>query len=115
MRTAVLGVLVCAGLSVAAVLLLSGGNESFAQRAGDYRPVRTDDGLIALSTVVDNQYQQVTLIDPDRQVMSVYHVQLATGSVKLRCVRNFHWDLEMLQHNGESPLPREIQSLLEPR
>lgn len=115
MRTAVLGILVCAGLSVAALVLVGGGKESLAQRPTAHQPVRTDEGLIALSTVVDNQYQQVTLIDPQREVMSVYHVQLATGSVKLQCVRNFHWDLQMLQHNGENPLPREIQALLEPR
>jgi hypothetical protein len=115
MRTAVLGVLVLAGLLVAALVLASGGSESFAQRPGSFRPAHADDGLIALSTVVDDQYQQVTLIDPEQRVMSVYHVKLATGSVKLQCVRNFHWDLQMLQHNGESPLPQEIRSLLEPR
>jgi hypothetical protein len=47
--------------------------------------------------------------------MSVYHIGLTTGKIALRSVRNIHWDLQMTEFNGEAPLPREIQALIEPR
>jgi len=47
--------------------------------------------------------------------MSVYHIELATGKIALRSVRNIHWDLQMTEFNSADPLPREIRSLLEPR
>jgi hypothetical protein len=71
--------------------------------------------MIALSVTVGDKYQQVTVIDPKLRVMSVYHVDLTTGKIALRSVRNIHWDLQMTEFNGESPLPREIQALIEPR
>jgi hypothetical protein len=114
MRAAVLWSLLAAGLVTAAVGGMPERNEALRQRATAHRPIGADNGLIALSTVVEGKYQQVTLIDITSRVMSVYHIDLASGSVKLCCVRKFHWDLQMLQHNGESPLPREIRSLLEP-
>jgi hypothetical protein len=114
MKAVALWGLLAAGLVTAAVGAMPDRNEGLAQRSKADR-AKADSGLIALSAVVEGKHQQVTVIDPARRVMSVYHIDLASGSVKLCCVRNFHWDLQMLQHNGESPLPREIQSLLEPR
>jgi hypothetical protein len=114
MRTVVLWALLAAGLVTAAVAGMPDRNDALRQRAQTHQPIGADNGLIALSTVVEGKYQQVTLIDSASRVMSVYHIDLASGSVKLCCVRNFRWDLQMLQHNGESPLPREIRSLLEP-
>lgn len=60
----------------------------------------------------DNR-QLVTIIDPQTRVMAVYLVDGAGGNVALKCVRNFHWDLQLNEFNGSSPLPREIQSLIE--
>jgi hypothetical protein len=45
--------------------------------------------------------------------MSVYHVELSSGNVELRCVRNIHWDLQMMYFNGKSPLPQEILSMIQ--
>ena len=59
--------------------------------------------------------QLITVLDPRQHVMCVYHVDLATGKIALRSVRNIHWDLQMMYLNNESPLPLEIRSLLEPR
>lgn len=116
MRTAVLGALMVAGLVIAFVGAVPWRNEALAQqRAVPYRAGAPQGELIALSTTVGDKYQQVTVIDPTQKVMSVYHIELATGKIALRSVRNFHWDLQMLEFNGENPLPREIQSLLEPR
>ena len=114
MRTALLGALFGAGLVVAAVGATPDRGEVFAQRTSAYRPT-ADSGLIALSTVVGEQYQQLTVIDPKQRVMSVYHVELATGDVELKCVRTIHWDLQMMCYNGKGLLPQEIQSLQELR
>jgi hypothetical protein len=62
-----------------------------------------------------DRVQQMTVIDPKQRVMGVYHIELNTGKIALRSVRNIHWDLKMTDFNGDSPLPREIQALLEPR
>ena len=81
-------------------------------------PVRSgmaSDGLIALGETVNQKYQQVTVIDPKRQVISVYHIDLPTGMIALRSVRNIHWDLQMSDFNGKNPLSREIQALSEQR
>jgi hypothetical protein len=119
MKTVVLGLLVGAGLVMAVTGATPGGNEDFARRPGPNPLVRADGDLIALSTVVADKYQQVVVIDPKAHVMSVYHVELATGIVQLRSVRNIHWDLQMMDFNGAIPSPREIQAqiqaLVEPR
>jgi len=105
--------LVGAGLVTAALGAIGEPDAAMLRRTPPSQSAAADGGMIALSTVVEGKYQQVTLIDPSRHVMSVYQIDLASGNVKLCCVRNFHWDLQMLQHNGERPLPREIRSALE--
>jgi len=71
--------------------------------------------LMVLCETVAQKYQQVTVIDPRREVISVYHVDLANGVIALRSVRNIHWDLQMSDYNGQRPLPREIRALSEQR
>ncbi len=41
--------------------------------------------------------------------MCVYHID-ASGVITLKSARNIHWDLQMEQYNGTSPLPRDIRS-----
>jgi hypothetical protein len=82
---------------------------SLAQRT----PPPGGGGLIALATVVGEQHQQVTVIDPDTQSLGVYHIDLSTGEVKVKSVRNIHWDLQMIEFNGTPPLPREVRSIIE--
>ena len=72
-------------------------------------------GLVALPSDVDDRHQQITLIDPLARTMVVYHIDKSSGEVTLRSVRNIHWDLQMDEFNGKTPLPREIRSLLERR
>ena len=113
MRTAILGALVVAGLVVTAAGVTANPSVGSPQPIAAGRPSGTGGGLIALSTCVGDKYQQVTVIDPKTEAMSVYHVDLADGKIRLRSVRNFHWDLQMAHFNGTTPLPREIQILLE--
>jgi hypothetical protein len=100
MRTAVFGVLVIAGLTSATVAVTPGDSRVFDER------------FVAFSTTVENKYEQLTVIDPARRVILVYHVQLASGEVELRCVRNIESDLQLDYYNGKQPLPPEIRSQL---
>jgi hypothetical protein len=73
---------------------------------------RAEGKLIALATGLDENRQQVVLIDPRTQVMGVYHIKRETGEIVLKSVRNFSWDLQLVQFNGTQPLPQEIRGLL---
>ena len=115
MRVAVLGALAGAGLVLIAVGALDHRNEVFAQRSGLYQPADSGNELIALPGPVGEKGQVLTVIDPRRRVIGVYHIDLATGKIGLRSVRNIQWDLQMTYLDNEGLLPREIQSLLEPR
>ena len=71
--------------------------------------------LIALSSDTADGRQQVVVIDAQSRVMSVYHVEHATGRISLKSVRNIRADLLMDEFNTESPLPREIRAILKQR
>ncbi len=72
-------------------------------------------GMLAFSTTLAEDRQQITIIDPATRVMSVYHIEPKSGEIVLRAVRNVTWDLEMTVFNGTSPLPQEIRSQLQHR
>ena len=113
MRTLLGSLLVVVGFVAGAVIIgLSG--VLIADNPGQ-QPLQSvpSDQLIAFSLDLGNSGQQVTLIDPRRQVMGVYHVDRTSGEISLKCVRNTHWDLLMDEFNGVSPSPREIRSLLQ--
>jgi hypothetical protein len=84
----------------------------FAQRPQVYEAMAE---LIALPMQIDNTRQQLTVIDPRTHVMSVYHLDLTTGSVTLKSVRNISWDLQLDEFNGIKPLPREIRAQMQTR
>ncbi len=69
--------------------------------------------LIVLGTSTNQQFQQLTLLDPRTHVMSVYHIDGGSGRIELKSIRNIHWDLQMDEFNGSAPLPGEIRALLE--
>jgi hypothetical protein len=105
---AVLGVVVV--LAVAVLVAPSG--EALAQRPGPTQS-ESNGGLIALSMPSGAERQVVTVIDPRQRSMSVYHVELATGEITLKSVRNIQWDLQMMDFNGTNPLPKEIRAVLD--
>jgi hypothetical protein len=112
MRIAVLGAGVLASLVLASLVATLAPSVGFAQRAASM-PVTSTGGLIALATAAGDQRQLVTVIDPATRVLGVYQIELATGEVTLKSVRNIHWDLQMIEFNGTSPLPGEVRSILE--
>ena len=115
MRTVVLGVLVVAGLTSAAVAVRPSDPRAFVERTDSDRPTASDSRFVAFSTTVEDRYEHLTVIDPVRRVIAVYHVQLGSGDVELRCVRNIDSDLQLDYYNGKSPLPPDIRSQLNNR
>jgi|YNPBryunderm2012_1023409.scaffolds.fasta_scaffold08465_2 hypothetical protein len=89
------------------------GQEPWLPQGGQPMVAGGQTPLLAFATTVADKYQQVVLIDPKQRSMSVYHIDLADGKIRLRSVRNFHWDLQLIHLNGQPPLPREIQAILE--
>jgi len=106
------------GFAVVGFVLLVWGASSFPQ-AQAQRPItgaeRAQPGeLLALSMDVEGR-QQVTVVDPRRQVMAVYHIDRNSGAINLRSVRNVQWDLVMEDFNSGTPTPREIRSIADQR
>lgn len=71
--------------------------------------------LIALPLPPTETHQGFVIIDPVERVLSVYHVDVQTGSVALKSVRRIQWDLKMSEYNGQDPLPEQIRALVEQR
>jgi hypothetical protein len=114
MNRTVLGALLAIGLVTAAVAVAQQRGEAVPQHAA---PPQLAGGseLIVVPTALGDKGQVLTVIDPRQRVLSVYHIDLVTGKIVLRSVRNIQWDLQMTYLNNESPLPQEIRSLLEQR
>lgn len=109
MKRAVLGTLLGIGFVTAAVALAE-------QRATSPVTAATASSeLIVVPASLGEKGQMLTVVDPRQRVVSVYHIDLATGKIALKSVRNIQWDLQMTYLNNESPLPQEIRSLLEQR
>ncbi|MDZ4819361.1 MAG: hypothetical protein SGJ20_10350 [Planctomycetota bacterium] len=117
MKTTVVGLIAGSALAVAvffgtAFLGSDRGSQAVAQRTGVADP---NADLITIATALseNSKSQQLTVIDPRTRVMSVYHVDLASGAISLKSVRNIQWDLHLVDFNGASPLPREVKAQLE--
>jgi hypothetical protein len=110
MKTTVLGVVLVAAVSALTIAGFGQPGEAWAEPES---AVEGSSQLIAVSAMVGERVQQVTVIDSRQRVMSVYHIELATGAVTLKSVRNITWDLQLREFNGVNPLPREIRALLE--
>ena len=111
MRFAVIGGLVLASFVTVVGLTLASPGVGFAQRVGAAAP--GGGNLITIPTAAGDKHQQITVIDPELRSMSVYHIELATGEITLKCVRKIHWDLQIDDFNGTNPLPQEIRSLVQ--
>lgn len=116
MKRMLLGILVGLGLATAAIGLA----EQRADVSG--RPIGPGvtgpaggSELIVIPTALGEKGQTLTVVDPRQRVLSVYHIDLNTGKIALKSVRNIQWDLQMIYLNNEGPLPQEIRSLLEQR
>ncbi len=92
------------------------GGDAWRSHLHAQTPVtRTASELIALNSDVEAGRQQIVVIDSKSRVMSVYHIEHATGVISLKSVRNIHADLLMDEFNTDSPLPKEIRAILDQR
>ena len=112
MRITVLGASL--GLVVVLLLALFSGTQGAALAQRPAAAGGAADGLIAFTSPISEKLQLLTVVDPHQQVVSVYHIDTHSGEIALKSVRNIHWDLQMSEFNGVSPLPREIRALAEP-
>lgn len=110
MRNTALGVLLVAGL----IGVIVGDVWRTGLHAQHPLPRSTGE-LIALNSDVEEGRQQIVVIDSKSRVMSVYHIDHATGVISLKSVRNIHADLLMDEFNTDSPLPKEIRAILDQR
>ena len=117
MKLAVLGSLLGIGFVTVAVGVAQQRGDAYAQRATAAMPAAAvaNSEMVVIPTIVGDKSQLLTVIDPRLRVLSVYHIDLATGIITLKSVRNIQWDLQMSYLNNDKPLPQEIRSLLEPR
>jgi len=105
---------------MAAVCVAQQRGEVYAQRGTPAAAITGNAEVVVVPTVFGDKCQVLSVIDPRLRVLSVYHIDLATGSIALKSVRNFQWDLQVLSLNNDKPLPQEIESgvrraMLEPR
>jgi hypothetical protein len=117
MKRTILGILVGVGFVMAAAALAEQRGEVLPQRAAPAMPVPAavaGTELIVVPTALgDNVHQMLTVVDPRQRVLSVYHINIATGKIALKSVRNIQWDMQINDLNNEDPLPQQIRSLLE--
>jgi len=69
--------------------------------------------LVTLVTNAGEEGQAVLLVDPRNDSMVTYHIDRETGEIVLKSVRNFHWDLQLLEYNGTSPHPEDVRGMVE--
>ncbi|MDH3717459.1 MAG: hypothetical protein OES79_05000 [Planctomycetota bacterium] len=110
MRRMAIGVVMVAGVVMLARGVFPTPEPVFASHAASQL---ADQSLITLSSSLEDGRQQLTVVDPKLRAVAVYHINPANGVLTLRSVRNIHWDLQMSQFNGVSPLPQQIRSMLE--
>jgi hypothetical protein len=119
MKRAVLGILVSVGLVMAAVAVAQQRGELLGQRptlaaAAPAPAVAAGSELIVVPAPLgDTGRQMLTVVDPRQRVMAVYHIDLATGKIALKSVRNIQWDLQIEDLNNDGLTPKEIRSGLE--
>jgi hypothetical protein len=112
MRQSLLSALVGAVL-VIAVAAGSGFTEPAFGPLISTSPAAQSGELITHVTAVDGQPLVVTVIDPRQRVMGVYQVEHSTGKITPMSIRNFSWDLQMIEFNSGNPLPQDIRSGLQ--
>ncbi len=117
MKLVVLGSLLGIGFMAVAVGVAQQRGDAYSQRATTAVPAAAaaNSEMVVLPTIVGDKSQLLTVIDPRLRVLSVYHIDLATGVITLKSVRNIQWDLQISYLNNEKPLPQEIRALSEPR
>lgn len=108
MRRSLVGALFVAGLVIAAT---AGRGFSEPAIAPQFAAATTPDAeLITHVSTADGQPQTLTVVDPRQRVIAVYHVDRLSGAIALKSVRNFTWDLQMIEFNSGELRPQDIRA-----
>lgn len=114
MRTTLIGALVGTSFMLAVAQAQSVGEPVYPQPR--YLPAQNlpaQSELITHFAPSNNGPHTMAIVDPQRKVLAVYHIDANTGAASLKSVRNLSWDLQMTQFNSDSPSPQDIRSGLE--
>ena len=112
MKRAILGTLVGMGLVMAAAAMAEQRGEVLPQRTVTAAPAVGSE-LIVVPTTLGDKVQMLTVVDPRQRILGVYHIDMATGKITLKSVRNIHWDLQIDHLNTAEPLPQQIRAMWE--
>jgi hypothetical protein len=115
MKRAMLGVLVGVVVVMAAIAVAQQRGEAPVMRGASpaVSPAVAGSELIVVPTSLGEKGQMLTVVDPRQRVICVYHIDLSTGRIALKSVRNIQWDLQINDLNCEKPLPQEIRPMSE--
>jgi hypothetical protein len=120
MKRMILGVLVGVGLMMAAAAMAQQRGDGFGQRAAPVVPAASapmaavaGTELIVAPVALNDKIQMLTVVDPKQRALCVYHIDMMTGEIALKSVRNIQWDLRIHNMNTKEPLPQQIRSQLE--
>ncbi|HEV8293517.1 MAG TPA: hypothetical protein VGP94_16390 [Tepidisphaeraceae bacterium] len=108
MRHSLFGALLGASLVIAVAAGRSSSESAYAPPVDS--PAHAKSELMTHVSATDGQPLTVTVIDPRQRVMAVYHVDRASGEITPKSVRNFTWDLQMIEFNSGNPLPQDIRN-----
>ena len=112
MRATLVGLLI--GIGVAFVGMIRMEPDRVYAQSSAHESAGDSDVVALLGAVAEGQ-QTVLLIDPKERSLGSYQVNVKTGQVTLRSVRNFRWDLLLDEFNGKDPSPEQIKALLRSR
>jgi hypothetical protein len=113
MRITVLGACLLMASLIAVVGFGAGDGSTPAAAPSEIRQAIARGDLIAFDAKVSDAIQQLTVVDAKRRSVSVYHIELETGKIQLKSVRNINWDLNIEEYNAQRPLPHEIRLQLQ--
>ena len=111
MRSTMIGVLVGAAMGWMAANWGVGLREVYAVPASQRGSGQAE--LVTLVTNAGEAGEAVLLVDPRNHSMVTYHIDRGSGEITLKSVRNFHWDLQLLEYNGTSPHPEDVRGMVE--
>ena len=69
-------------------------------------------GLFVSTSPIDSGRQMLLVIDPERQVLAVYHIETVSGEVSLQSTRALGYDLQLEDFNAKDPKPTAIKKML---
>ena len=76
-------------------------------------PVLATDPLWVSTTPLEGNRQLLMVVDQQRKVLAVYHVDTTSGTVTLRSTRALGYDLQLDDFNATDPRPSALKKMLQ--